>query len=164
MNDKPSNSRAYSYLIKILSARDYSEHKLREKMREKKYPADEIESAIGEIKARGYLREEAYTEARIKAFMHKSYSPNYIRQKLAQEHLTVTVENIEEVFSEHRTSTDEQIAHLIRKKMHGKTEFDYDGQSKILRYLLSKGHDYGAAKRILKEILKDVADDSFPSL
>ncbi|MFA6237364.1 MAG: regulatory protein RecX [Bacteriovorax sp.] len=156
MNTPNSKShKAYMYLVKIISARDYSEHKLREKLKEKKYPADEIEMAINEIKSRGYLREEVYAEARVKAFMHKGYSPNYIRQKLAQEHLAVTDEEIEAIFIEHRTSPEDQIDRLVRKKMHGKTEFDYDGESKILRYLISKGHDFGAAKKIMKIILAE---------
>lgn len=145
------------YLVKIISARDYSEHKLREKLREKKYPADEIESAINEIKARGYLREEVYREARVKGFMNKGYSPDYIRQKLAAEHLTITNDEIEAIFFEHRLSNEDQIERLVRKKMHGKTSFDFEGQSKILRYLISKGHDFGLAKKILKTILGESA-------
>ena len=138
----PSN-KAYLYLIKLISFRDYSEHKLREKLREKKYPANEIDSAINEIKTKGYLKEELYTEARVKGFMNKGYSPNYIRQKLAQEHLTVT---------------EEEIDRLARKKMHGKTEFDYEGQSKILRFLLSKGHDFGTSKKVLKSIIGELQE------
>lgn len=157
MNTPPAkkSQKAYMYLVKIISARDYSEHKLREKLRERKYPTDEIESAIAEIKSKGYLREDVYAEARVKAFMHKGYSPNYIRQKLAQEHLTVTDEEIEAIFIEYRTSPEEQMDRLIRKKMHGKTEFDYAGESKILRYLISKGHDFGSAKKIMKEIISE---------
>ncbi len=155
----PASSRsqkAYMYLVKIISARDYSEHRLREKLKEKKYPADEIESAINEIKSKGYLREEVYAEARVKAFMHKGYAPNYIRQKMAQEHVIVTDEEIEAIFAEYRTSPEEQIDRLVRKKMHGKTEFDYAGESKILRYLISKGHDFGAAKKIMKNIITEL--------
>lgn len=146
------------YLVKIISARDYSEHKLREKLRERKYPQDEIESAISEIKSKGYLREEVYAEARIKAFMHKGYSPNYIRQKLAQEHLIATNEEIEAVFSEYRTSPEDQMDRLIRKKMHGKTEFDYAGESKILRYLISKGHEFSAGKKIMENIINEAQE------
>ncbi len=149
------NNKAYSYLVKLLSARDYSEHKLREKLREKKYPPNEIDSAIDEIKAKGYLREEAYAEARVKAFMNKGYSPDYIRQKLAQEHMTVTDEAIEEIFSEYRVSVEDQIDRLVRKKMHGKTEFDFDGETKILRFLLSKGHDFGTSKKVMKAIIAE---------
>jgi regulatory protein len=142
---------AYSYLVKILSGQDYSEYKLREKLREKKYPADEIDNAIDEIKAKGYLRENVYAEARVKAFMQKGYSPDYIRQKLAQEHLTLSDEEIVSIFNEFGTSPEEQMDRLIRKKMQGKV-LDYEAESKILRYLISKGHDYGAAKKVMKSI------------
>ncbi len=148
-----NSNKAYMYLIKILSARDYSEHKLREKLKQRKYPTDEAEKAISEIKAKGYLKEEIYTEARVKAFMHKGYSPNYIRQKLSQEHLTVTEEEIIDIFDEYRTNPEEQIERLVRKKMHGKTDFDYDGESKILRFLISKGHDLNLSKKVMKALI-----------
>jgi regulatory protein len=155
----PSN-KAYLYLVKIISGRDYSEHKLREKLREKKYPADEIDTAINEIKARGFLREEVYAEARVKSFMEKGYSPDYIRQRLTEEHLTVTDEEIEAVFTEYRLTPEDQIARLIRKKIQGKTEFDYAGENKILRYLLSKGHDFGESKKMMKSIIGEGASQS----
>jgi regulatory protein len=141
------------YLVKLLSYRDYSEHKLREKLREKKFPTDEGEKALNEIKEKGYLKEDLYTEARVKAFMHKGYSPDYIRQKLAQEHLSLTTEAIEKIFDEYCVRVEDQIERLVRKKMHGKTEFDYAVESKIIRYLLSKGHDFGASKKMIKSII-----------
>ena len=148
-----TSSRAYSYLVKIISSRDYSEHKLREKLREKKFPPEDCESALSEIKARGYLREDAYTEARIKGFMNKGYSVSYVRQKLKQEHLTVTDEQIQEVFGEHRTSEEDQIERLAQKKMGTKSGLDFAEQGKILRFLLSKGHDYSKSKKILKSLI-----------
>lgn len=154
------SNKAYLYLIKIISSRDYSEHKLREKLREKNHPADEIESAINEIKAKGYLREEVYSEARVKGFMDRGYSPDYIRQRLAQEHLTVTDEEIKAVFTEYRMTPEDQIDRLIRKKIQGKTEFDYAGENKILRYLLSKGHDFGDSKKTMKSIIGEVASQA----
>ncbi|MDD4973024.1 MAG: regulatory protein RecX [Bacteriovorax sp.] len=154
------SSKAYTYLVKIISSRDYSEHKLREKLREKNHPAEEIDSAINEIKARGFLREEVYAEARVKGFMDRGYSPDYIRQRLAQEHLTVTDAEIEAVFTEYRLTPKDQIDRLIRKKIQGKTEFDYAGENKILRYLLSKGHDFGDAKKVLKSIIGEVASQA----
>jgi len=150
------STKAYMYLVKILSVRDYSEYKLREKLRERNYPTDEIESAINDIKAKGYLREEAYAEARVKISMQKGYSPDYIRQKLALENIPVTDEEINTVFAEYRTTAEEQIERLVRKKMAGKTEFNYEGESKILRYLISKGHDFDVSKKIMKSIIKEV--------
>ena len=150
------STKAYSYIVKLLSSRDYSENKLREKLQEKKFPANEIDDALNEIKGRGYLRENVYNEARIRGFMNKNYSPHYIKQKLNQEHLDVSIEQIEEVFYENQVSTQNQIELLIRKKMNGKTEQELKEQNKILRYLISKGHDFEESKRILKVINLEV--------
>ena len=155
----PQSSKTYLYLVKLLSARDYSEHKLREKLQEKQHPADEVESALAELKARGFIRENAYAESRVKAFMEKGYSPDYIRQRLAEENLNLSDEGIFSVFTEHQLTPEEQIERLIRKKIRGKNEFDYNEENKILRYLLSKGHDYSNSKKILKSIIQSSVTD-----
>lgn len=145
-----SSKKAYSYLIKILSSRDFSEFKLREKLVERNYPPTEIEEAISEVKSRNFLREDNYIEARVKAFMNKGYSPEYIQQKLYQEHLDITQELIESIFSDHRVTTELQIRRLAAKKIGNKTNLDYNEQNKILRYLLSKGHELSQGRKILK--------------
>lgn len=147
------SKQAYSYLVKLLSSRDYSEHKLREKLREKKFPANEIDDAVNEIKERGYLREEAYSEARIKAFMNKGYSANYIKQKLQQEKLTVSEEQIYEVFDEYRITEPEQIKKLLSKKLKGLSDDKEEAQrerQKAIRFALSKGHNPGTVFKTLK--------------
>lgn len=147
------SKQAYSYLVKLLSSRDYSEHKLREKLREKKYPANEIDDALNEIKSRGFLREEAYAEARIKAFMSKGYSINYIKQKLHQEKVEVTEDQIHGVFEEHRETEIEQIKRLLAKKLRNipeDREEAYKEKQKALRFALSKGHNPGSVFKILK--------------
>jgi regulatory protein len=147
------STKAFTYIVKLLSAREYSEHKLREKLKEKKFPANEIEEAISEIKVRGHLKEEVYTEARIRGFMNKSYSVNYIRQRMAQEHLSISEETIQEIFEDNNMSEEQQIERLARKKIGIKTDLDYDQQSKILRYLISKGHDFSLSKNVLKYVI-----------
>jgi SOS response regulatory protein OraA/RecX len=82
--------------------------------------------------------------------MNKGYSPDYIQQKLQQEHLNVTHEVIEAIFEEHKITTEMQIRRLASKKMGSRENLDYDDQNKILRYLLSKGHDLSYARKILK--------------
>ncbi len=147
------SKQAYSYLVKLISARDYSEHKLREKLREKKFPANEIEDALNEIKSRGYLREEAYSEARIKAFMSKGYSVSYIKQKLQQEKLTVSEDQIQDIFQEHRETEEDQIRRLLGKKLKvipEDKEEAYKEKQKAVRFALSKGHNPGRVFKILK--------------
>ncbi len=153
------STKAFTYIVKLLSAREYSEHKLREKLKEKKFPANEIEDALSEVKARGYLKEEVYAEARIRGFMNKSYSINYIRQKMAQEHLSVDEDTIQEIFEDNQMSEEQQIERLARKKIGTKTSLDFNDQSKILRYLISKGHDFSLSKKVLKSVLGENAAD-----
>lgn len=150
------NSKAYIYLVKILTLRDYSEHQLREKLKVKKYSIDEIDSALNEIRNKGYLREDLYASARIKIFMEKGYSPEYISQKMAQENINVTNETIDAVFTEYQFSPENQIERLVRKKIQGKTDFDFKSESKILRYLISKGHDFSTSKKIMANIISEV--------
>jgi regulatory protein len=154
------SQQAFHYLVKILSTRDYSEHKLREKLIEKKYSASEIDSAINEIQIRGYLREDAYTKGRIQGFINKGLSINHIRQKLNQEHLEASDDKIQEMFNENQTSEDQQIERLARKKIGSKTDLKYEDQVKILRYLISKGHDYGISKRILGNLVDLKVDNN----
>jgi regulatory protein len=145
-----SSKSAYSYLIRILSSRDFSEYKLREKLRERNYAQTEIDDAITEVKAKNFLREDNYIEARIKAFMHKGYSPSYIQQKLNQEHISATLELIDSIFVEYSVTCESQIQRLASKKIGLRNSLDFDDQNKILRYLLSKGHELSYCRKILK--------------
>jgi regulatory protein len=154
-----STKEAFSYIVKLLSAREYSEHKLREKLRTKKFPANEIEEALIEIKAKGYLREDVYAEARVRSFMNKAYSVDYIRQKMAQERLTISEEQIQEIFEDNDMSEETQIEGLVRKKIGSKTNLDFDQQGKVLRYLISKGHDFSTSKKVLKNVLGNNMED-----
>jgi regulatory protein len=154
--NNPKSTKAYLYLIKIISNRDYSEYKLREKLKLKNFLNEEIEEAINEIKTKGYLREEIYAEARIKNFMQKGYSPDHIMQKLSQEHLSVSQDDIEVLFTDYQTSPENQIEQLIRKKIRGKSELTYEEQCKIIRYLISKGHDYEISKKHVKNITNEL--------
>jgi regulatory protein len=157
-------SKAYLYLIRLLSSRDYSEFKLREKLREKQYPATEIDEAIAEIKAKNYLREDNYAEARAKAFMNKGYSPDYIKQKLAQEHVSVDEDFIQNIYSENRNDSDEQIRSLVEKKLRGRKLDSYEQEVKVIRFILSKGHQIGAIKKILKEYKTSYSQSSYNDL
>jgi regulatory protein len=148
---KNMSNKAYLTLIRLLSSKDYSEHKLREKLRNRDFPAAEIDEAIAQVKEKNYLKEEIYAEARAKAFMNKGYSKNYIRQKLGIEHVKVDQEFIQDIYTDHNKSEDDQIKYLIDKKLRGKTIDDYDQESKIIRFILSKGHNISEIKKAIRE-------------
>lgn len=156
---RPKNT-AYLYGIRILAKRDYSEVKLRQKMRDKKFEFDEIDVAVEQIKELGYLREDYYIEARIKGFMHKHYPPFNIQQRLRNESLEVPLEDIQAVFDEYKITERSQIEHLIDKKTRrgvpeaGTEEF-FKFREKVLGSVHRKGHNLSLAKNVFDASLQE---------
>lgn len=64
---------SYEYVINRLAARDYSEHQLRTKMKEKQHPQDEIDEAISRAQEQGYLSDERFVRS-------------FVRQKAEVQH------------------------------------------------------------------------------
>lgn len=149
---------AYNYSIYLLSKRDYSNHKLTQKLKTRKYSKENIEKVIQKVTDQGYLREEAYTTMRIKTLLYKGYANYFIKQKLAQEFLEVDDARIDQLRGENHISKDESINYLIDKKLRykeipkDKAEF-FKLKDKVIRFLISKGHDYSSAKSLLEEYL-----------
>lgn len=152
--------KAYLYSIKLLTKRDYSSAKLRNKLVEKKYCVTAIDQVIKELLERRFVRDELFAEARIKALMHKGYSPSFICKILLQEALPMSLESIHAIFSEYNLTTEEQIAQLINKKMPKKVIYQADQQlitkhkNRVLRYLVSKGHELSKSERMLSTYIE----------
>ncbi len=153
-------NRAYSYAVKLLTGRDYSEVKLREKLVQKKYSQETIEKVVAELHTRKFIREESYLEARIKAFMNKGYSQKYILQKLTMESDSINMALIEEVFLENQITEEDQVRKLIQKKCPKEFSANYAEKQKqtqkVFRYAFSKGH---SPENIFKK-LKLTSEDS----
>jgi regulatory protein len=145
----------YSYSIFLLSRQDYSEFKIRQKLKQKQFLPHEIEETIHKLKNSGYLKEENYRRLFIRKWMLKGESVEKIRNRGAQEKLTFAVEEFGMVENELGISCDDNIEKLIEKKLRSKILPDsFEEKSKlrnkILRYLISKGHSYDAAAKALK--------------
>lgn len=151
------SNKAYLKIIQLLSARDYSEHKLRQKLIASDFPANEIDEAIKLAKEKKYLREEIYAESRAKTFINKGYSQSYINQKLNTENINVNEEFIGEIFEDQATTKEDQIQYLINKKLRGKKIDSYEDQVKIIRFALSKGHSLSDIKQVLKSYTNNSA-------
>lgn len=154
----------YYHAIKLLTSKDYSVHKLKTKLTEKKFPKDIVEIVIQELLDKNYLKEELYAGARVKGFMHKGYSINYIVQKLAQEKVVISKSEVEDIFSEYRFSEFSQIQYLIEKKSRSKSIeaiLDSNFKEKLLRFLLSKGHNYSSCEKIISDFIRSKKDEAW---
>lgn len=159
--------KAYSYAIKLLTGRDYSKPKLRQKLRERQYSAESINQVIAELERLNFIREDLYIEARIKGFMFKRCSPSYIVQKLAQESISIDESLVDQLFAEYSITVEQQILELIKKKCPtplaiGANQLNYEEReklkNKVLRYLASKGHSFALSIKMLDDYLRSIQE------
>ncbi len=144
-------NKAYSYCIYLLSRQDYSEYKIRQKLRQKEYTPQEIEETLTSLKSKGYLNEANYRRLFIRKWMMKGESPEKIRYRGAGEKLVFENAEFETVKNELGMSDEGNIQKLIEKKLRLKDipadpEEKFKLRDKVLRFLISKGHSYEKAK------------------
>ena len=157
-----SQKSAYLYAIKLLAKRDYSIYKLTNKLKERNYESDHISASINKIVDLGFLKEDLYIEARIISLMLKGLHPSYIQLKLAEEELSVSEENILEVFSQYPLTIKEQVQSLLTKKLPrdgAYKQLDNESKEKVkqraYRHAISKGHDFSEVEIIFTELVSD---------
>ena len=156
------NTRIYNYSIHLLARQDYSEFKLRQKLRSKKDNLPhEIDEVIEKLKERGLLREESYRRLFIRKWMMKGESEDKIRKRGAMEQLEFDSEEFENVEKELGVSEEDHIEKLIAKKLRSKEipsdkEALYKLRDKTLRFLISKGHQYESAKKHLDQYFRSM--------
>lgn len=151
------NQRIYNYSIHLLARQDYSEYKLRQKLRSKKDNLPhEVDEVIEALKSRGLLREENYRRLFIRKWMMKGESEDKIRHRGAMEKLTFDTDEFRSIEQELGFSEIDSIEKLIAKKLRSKViPEDYQEKmglkNKILRFLISKGHSFDDCKKALNQ-------------
>ena len=150
---------SYQDSIKLLTRRDYSRYKLKQKLLDKGHSLEEIEETISLLLEKRYLREDYYKEARIRGLIGKGLSARMIQQRLAQENCEASLEEIDLMFQEKTTSEDEQVKSLIAKKLRSHQLHGLDPEArnklelKVLRFLHSKGHSGPEVRETLRTAL-----------
>jgi regulatory protein len=146
IDSNPQFKKCYIDAIRILTPRDYSEHKLRTKLQDREHDEEIIQQVILYLIEKKLFNEDIYIEARIKGLARKNLSARFIQQKMNQEHIKVDLETIDEILGNAQIEPVDQLNSLIEKKLRSMREFD---REKVLRFLISKGHSYSAAKLAL---------------
>lgn len=147
VKSEQSSKKAFDYAIRILSQRDYSTHKMKEKLKKRGYDQNQINEVIDRLNEFNYLRDDEFAGMRIKQLLYKGYSNTYILQKLTSEYLNASESQIEEVRAKCEMSQDSQIENLIQKKLRYKEVPDdfkekMKLKQKVTAYLVSKGFSF----------------------
>lgn len=150
---KPKSS-AYQYSLYLLGGQDYSEFKLRNKLKSKGFEPSEIDEALVQLIAKNYLREEEYKKLLARKLIRKGKADGMIKRQIEQEKLTIDADQMSEIREEMGMSKDDTLAQLIMKKTRGKAwPKDFaekrKAQEKVYRFLLSRGFSYEDAKKAM---------------
>lgn len=150
----------YLTALKLLARRSYSRERLREKLLAKKLDLAAIETVLNQLASEKYLREEEYRQQQIAKLLNKKWSSGLVREKLQQESLEVTAEEIAAVQRDLQITSEEAIRSLIRRKLPRQMPTDrikfLQLQAKIGRFLQSKGYRYEEFRLILATEIKQL--------
>ncbi len=155
MTDTPFNQ-AYQRCIYLLARREYSQLELRQKLTQLDIDSDVIDQCLNRLVEENYQSDERFTEMFCRTRISQRHGKQKIcyelKQKGIEEHL------INSVISEYDSEWVDNAIHLIeRKAPRGdikKVMNDFALKSKIMRFLLGKGYDYGTIN-LAFEILTD---------
>ncbi len=144
--------RATKRAMNLLQKKDYTEHKLREKLREGLYPEASVDAAIEYVKSYKYLDDERYVRDYITYHMELR-SRNRIIQDLAGKGISkdLCLRIMDELYEDESNDVEsEQIQKLLVKKHYDK-DMDYKDKQKIMAFLLRRGFSIDAIKRSMSD-------------
>jgi len=150
---------AYQYALYLLSAQDYSEFKLRQKLRLKQFEQTEIDETLTKLIEKNYLREEEYKRLLARRWIAKGYSDSMIKRRGEQEKLIFAAEELLSWRQDMDRSSEDTISLLVQKKMRGRDlPVDREGKQKlrekVSRFLLSKGYGWEDVRRAVDEAMR----------
>lgn len=133
---------SYLYAIRLLAKRDYSIFKMKNKLLDKGFELDDAMDTIKILLEAKYLREDEYIRQRVRGLFFKFYSSRYILQKLKQEEIHLSQDQIDDLKNEWELDEDQIALDLIEKKTRHLTVTEdsfFKYKVKISRFLESKG-------------------------
>ncbi len=143
--------RAKLRAMNLLQKRDYTEHKLREKLKEGLYSAEIIEDTIEYLKSYRYIDDERFADEYIRYHLELR-SRNRIRQDLLQKGISGDVIDrlLADAYEENSNEPELLLCvKLLKKKHYDKDNTTYEEKQKIMAFLYRKGFENGVITRAM---------------
>ena len=142
--------------MRLLTARDYTEQGLKDKLLRGGFPEEAVTDAIEYVKSFGYIDDLRYARNYMRCSNGVRSRREAERKLLAR---GVSAELVREAMDEEYPAgegEDELIRELIRKRCKSIEEPDYKARQKLLAYMFNKGFSPDRVNRILDEVLLDI--------
>ncbi len=128
-----------SYLLYLLSKRDYSEKELHSKLKLKEYDAEEIEQAIAKAKASKWQSDERFCASFIRYRSQLGIGPRRLMQELKMKGIAdwLIAQELEKAENEEIVDFFALAEYIFEKKC--PKVWDLKAKQKMYRFMLSRG-------------------------
>ncbi|WP_408071014.1 regulatory protein RecX [Butyrivibrio sp. JL13D10] len=143
--------RAKKRAMNLLQKRDYTEYKLREKMKEGCYTEAVINDTVEYLKSYRYLDDERYADEYIR-YHQELRSKNRIRQDLLQKGIdSELIDNLmSSAYEDNEQDPELSLCiNLLKKKHYDKDNMSYEEKQKIMAFLYRKGFGNSVINRAM---------------
>lgn len=134
-----SQDKLFSYAVRAMAARAYSEATLRRKLMQRAN-AEDVERVLGRVKAAGFLDDATYAEGYARMYMNK-WGQNKIRRSLMEKGVSRAVVDAALAKVEPETQPTEVIGFLLARYKSRHRE----DKAKAVRFLISRGYSVAEA-------------------
>lgn len=142
--------RAILRAMNLLQKKDYTEYKLREKLRDGGYPQVCCDAAVDYVKSYHYLDDHRFAEDYARYYM-ESRSRTRISQDLMRKGIDRDLirEILEAQYTDESDAEENQVRHLLEKKHYSK-DMEYKEKQKIMAFLFRKGYGTDLIHRVME--------------
>ena len=144
--------RATKRAIHILEKQDKTEHQLREKLKENRYPKESIEYAIAYMKEYHYIDDMDYG-MRYVEYRSKDKSRKQLMQELYQKGIPKRI--ADEILQSVDIEEASAIKKLILKKCRNIEALEEKQKQKIMASLIRKGFSYSEVEKVFRKLVEE---------
>ena len=142
------SSSAKHVAVRLLSRREHSAEELRNKLAKREFEADEIATALLELRQGDWQSDERYAEAYIRGRRLKGFGPVRIASELRERGVD------DQIIDRYLLADDEiwwqTLAQEYQKKYHGSPFEDYQEKAKRMRFLQYRGFSLDQIHEVVK--------------
>jgi len=134
------NQKLQSYLLFLLSTRDYTQNELQSKSRQKGYESQEIEEVIAWLTQQNYINDQRYAENLIQAHT-QTHGVLWLQHKLKSKGITDEVTELCLAEQRHSTQLNDSLKSMVetKYKVEDWNEIDPKTLQRIIGYISRRG-------------------------
>jgi len=148
------------YALRLLSARDYPEKRLREKLRDR-YDREEEEETIRRLKGYGYIDDNRFAKLFIASKLRAGYGTYYIRPALWERGIEIEDHFFDAVIAEYDIDIERIAYDVLEKYLRRKKNEEYWKKKRnAFAYMMRRGYNNETIERLMREYFEDESDFS----